>query len=258
MLLALLTDIHEDFESLKAALRKIDKLKVDQIACLGDIVGFSAPYHKFQNSRNASKCLSLIKSNCKYVVLGNHDMHVAKIIPKHSNIFNFPENWYQLNIEEKQKLCNDKIWLPELNSLDPLLNDKDIEYLSSLPEYQIIEDLNGNLLLSHYLFPNLSGLHKKFFFKPSDYKQHIEFVKRKNCRFSFVGHEHFEEPWVAKEQKGKLNMVNRSILFPFTKTRKLKHSIDVQCIGVPPTVQSIAAGFCIYNTEQNEIKYYTL
>lgn len=258
MLLALLTDIHEDLESLKSALHKIEKLKVDQIACLGDMVGFSVPYHKFQDTRNASECLNLIKSNCEYIVLGNHDMHAAKIIPKYSDIFDFPEKWYQLSISEKQELCNDQIWLPELDELDPFLNSNDIEYLRSLPEYHIIESMNGNLILSHYLYPNLSGLHKTFYFEPSDYKQHIEFVKSKNCRFSFVGHQHFEEPWLASERHGNLKNIKKNLLFPFTKRQKLRQSSEVQCIGVLPTVQNTIAGFCIFDTEQNEIKYYSL
>ena len=37
MRIALISDIHEDVVSLKQALRKISKQKVDEIACLGDI-----------------------------------------------------------------------------------------------------------------------------------------------------------------------------------------------------------------------------
>ncbi len=44
MKLAIITDIHEDRVNLVKALRMIEKEACDEIACLGDIVGFSTPF----------------------------------------------------------------------------------------------------------------------------------------------------------------------------------------------------------------------
>ena len=37
---ALISDIHGNFEALKAVLKEIDRLKVDRIFCVGDVVGY--------------------------------------------------------------------------------------------------------------------------------------------------------------------------------------------------------------------------
>ena len=258
MILALLTDIHEDLVSLKAALHKIDSLKVDHIACLGDMVGFSVPYHDFQETRNAHECIALIRSNCKYVVLGNHDMHAAQILPKHSDVFDFPTNWYELDYERKKELCSDQIWLPELNELNPLLTTEDKEYLRSLPEYILIEEGETKLLLSHYLYPNLSGLHKGFYFDKTETQKHLEFIKNMGAQFSFVGHEHFDNPWQAKEHNGQLQDVKKGLFSNFSKTITFTHPTDVHCIGVSPLVKKSKNGFCIFDTEKRELKYFPL
>ena len=93
MKIAIITDIHEDLLSLQEAFRQIEKHQCDEIVCLGDISGYSIPYYNYLNRRNAHECLSLIRSNCKIVILGNHDIHAGSIIPSHCNFFDFPDNW---------------------------------------------------------------------------------------------------------------------------------------------------------------------
>ena len=89
MKLAIITDIHEDVINLKTALKKIEKLNCDNIACLGDISGFSSPQYKHHRTRNASKCLKVIKENCIKILLGNHDIHAAQILPQNCNFFSY-------------------------------------------------------------------------------------------------------------------------------------------------------------------------
>lgn len=61
---AIISDIHSNLEALQKALDIIDKKKVDEIICLGDIVGYGA---------NPNECTELVKERCSIVVLGNHD-----------------------------------------------------------------------------------------------------------------------------------------------------------------------------------------
>ena len=42
MLCAIISDIHSNLEALRAVLSAIDALPVDEIICLGDIVGYNA------------------------------------------------------------------------------------------------------------------------------------------------------------------------------------------------------------------------
>jgi diadenosine tetraphosphatase ApaH/serine/threonine PP2A family protein phosphatase len=60
---ALISDIHSNFEALQAVLADIKKHPVEEIYCLGDIVGYGP---------NPRECVDLVMQ-CKVVLLGNHD-----------------------------------------------------------------------------------------------------------------------------------------------------------------------------------------
>ncbi len=61
---AIISDIHGNLEALEAVLEDIDSQNVDEIFCLGDIVGYGP---------NPGECVDLVKSNCQITLLGNHD-----------------------------------------------------------------------------------------------------------------------------------------------------------------------------------------
>ena len=61
---AIISDIHSNLEALTKALEIIDQRSVDEIICLGDIVGYGA---------NPNECLALIRQRCNTVIKGNHD-----------------------------------------------------------------------------------------------------------------------------------------------------------------------------------------
>jgi len=203
MKIAIITDIHEDLLSLKEALRKIEKFGCDEIVCLGDISGYSVPHYTYLSSRNASECLSLVKSNCKIIVLGNHDLFAAKLIPHNSSFFSFPENWYQMDYERKKPLANNSIWLHEETDLNPLYSAKDLEFLKSLPEYVIENFDNEKIMFSHYAYPNLSGLKREFFSFYDEFNAHFNFMEKNFCNISFTGHAHIKGCYkVSKRKKG--------------------------------------------------------
>ena len=60
---ALISDIHSNLEALTAVLKDIEKQKVSEIYCLGDIVGYGP---------NPRECVDLVMQ-CQIVLLGNHD-----------------------------------------------------------------------------------------------------------------------------------------------------------------------------------------
>jgi len=64
MRIAIISDIHSNLEALTKALEIIDQRSVDEIICLGDIVGYGA---------NPNECLALIRRQCSTVIKGNHD-----------------------------------------------------------------------------------------------------------------------------------------------------------------------------------------
>jgi predicted phosphodiesterase len=49
MKIAIISDIHGNYDALKAVLKDIKKLKIDKIYCLGDIVNYYYEPHKCIN-----------------------------------------------------------------------------------------------------------------------------------------------------------------------------------------------------------------
>ena len=61
---AIISDIHGNLEALQAVMAHIADQQVDEIFCLGDIVGYGP---------NPCECLDLVIASCKVGLLGNHD-----------------------------------------------------------------------------------------------------------------------------------------------------------------------------------------
>ena len=67
MRFAVLGDIHSNLEALNAVLEDLEKLKVDKIFCIGDIVGYGA---------DPAECVKTAEERFDLAVAGNHDMAV--------------------------------------------------------------------------------------------------------------------------------------------------------------------------------------
>ncbi len=65
---AIISDIHSNLPALEKVLEDIDNRGIDEIFCLGDIVGYGA---------NPRECLALVRERCTKVVAGNHDLGVV-------------------------------------------------------------------------------------------------------------------------------------------------------------------------------------
>jgi len=61
---AIISDIHANLEALSAVLFDIESLNIDEIICLGDVIGYGP---------NPNECISLIHKKCPIVLMGNHD-----------------------------------------------------------------------------------------------------------------------------------------------------------------------------------------
>ncbi len=64
MRLALISDIHGNLEALNAVFADIESQSIDEVICLGDIVGYGP---------NPCECLDLIMKKARFSILGNHD-----------------------------------------------------------------------------------------------------------------------------------------------------------------------------------------
>jgi diadenosine tetraphosphatase ApaH/serine/threonine PP2A family protein phosphatase len=64
---AAITDIHANLPALEAVVEAIDAAGVDEIWCLGDMVGYGA---------DPDACADLIRERCAVCLVGNHDLAV--------------------------------------------------------------------------------------------------------------------------------------------------------------------------------------
>ncbi|MEK6572562.1 MAG: metallophosphoesterase family protein, partial [Bacteroidota bacterium] len=64
MRFAIISDIHSNLEALEKAFEIIEKKNIDEIVCLGDLVGYGA---------SPNECVELTRKRTSHVLLGNHD-----------------------------------------------------------------------------------------------------------------------------------------------------------------------------------------
>jgi len=75
--LAVISDIHANIHAFRAVLKRIGAVGVDEILCLGDIVGYGA---------EPGACVDLVVRHCTHTIKGNHDE--AAVDPACSHAFN--------------------------------------------------------------------------------------------------------------------------------------------------------------------------
>jgi len=115
---AIISDIHGNAHALSAVMEDIDKQNVDQILCLGDIVGYGA---------NPCECIEQVKSTCQECILGNHD-HAIFHEPLAFN------ETAQLSIEWTRRA------LGQCTSVEMSVTDM-LHFLEILPEQKIVDGL---------------------------------------------------------------------------------------------------------------------
>jgi predicted phosphodiesterase len=244
MRLGFLTDIHEDVQNLIRAFSVLEKEKCDTLICLGDITGFTIPFYRYIESRNAEECLRLVKENCSVVIAGNHDLYAIKKTPCHKAGFDYPENWYSLDYEVRSKMSKNRIWLYEDNEIKCKLSENAKEYLLSLGEIEFREFDNIKFLFSHFCYPDFSGSAIFFPSEPFHLKKHFEYMNENNCRISISGHGHPEGTIIVDEDQ-----------FSFSAFGTHKLLDDPQWIVIPCVARtSRLNGVMVLETSLREFK----
>ncbi|HOO98101.1 MAG TPA: metallophosphoesterase family protein [Bacteroidales bacterium] len=189
MRIGIITDIHENESGLQEVLKKADLLKCDEIACLGDIAGFDTRFYRYSHRKSASSCVKTIKSTCRWIVAGNHDLNAAGRIPSWSNGFEFPPDWFRRNGMERKMVSGAKVWCYEYDAPNDL-DESDLEFLNGLPEFLTTDEPGAPCLFSHYIFPDFSGSTTIYAEKRNQMKGHWDFMDSHKTLYSFVGHSH--------------------------------------------------------------------
>lgn len=226
MRIAILSDIHEDYVSLRKIVGKAEARGFDKLICLGDISGFSLPFYKYGKSRNASACLALIREKCEIIIAGNHDLHAAGLKP-----------------ELAKEILGQETWQHE-HDLDPGYSKSDESFLASLPKQAIINTSSLNILCTHYAYPNISGIVKGFFSWEKEFSPHFDYMKEHDCQLCFTGHAHPRGFYVVHPDG-----------FRQYRYRSIRLSAFPSIVGIPPvTRHKHRSGFCIFDTNSQSLQ----
>jgi predicted phosphodiesterase len=72
MRIALLSDVHGNSPAFEAVLADVEEQSVEEVWCLGDLVGYGA---------QPDRCVELARDHCDFSLAGNHDLVVTGEIP---------------------------------------------------------------------------------------------------------------------------------------------------------------------------------
>src|SRR5437867_5375267 len=153
MRIAIISDIHSNLEAFLTVLNKIDSMKINQIYCLGDVVGYGA---------SPKDVLKIIQTKKISLIMGNHDYAVATGDTSKFNPY-ATDSIYR-NIE--------------------MLSDDDIKFLGTLKKHHII-NLDG--IRIYFVHASPRDPLWEYVYEGDDLKSHLDFSK---SDVLFMGHTH--------------------------------------------------------------------
>ncbi|MFA6245064.1 MAG: metallophosphoesterase family protein [Candidatus Hydrogenedentales bacterium] len=149
---AIISDVHANLESLQAVQARIQELGVDQIVCLGDVVGYNA---------SPNECTDLIRECGIPTICGNHDAVACGI----------EEPWGFNPVA-----LHAALWTREH------LSEANLKWLRELPD---------NMQFTHFLAAHGSPTDRDcYLFTWEDVLPHIPYLAEQNYRLCFFGHTH--------------------------------------------------------------------
>ncbi len=149
---AIISDLHANLHATHAVLHAIDEMDVDQVFCLGDVVGYNA---------NPNECAQLMRERDIPTICGNHDAVACGL----------DEPWGFNPVALSAAL-----WTREH------LSDENLEWLRGLPDSRQV----NNLLLVHG-----SPFDRDFYmFTWDDVLPYVHYLEGSPCDLCFFGHTH--------------------------------------------------------------------
>ncbi|MCX5772810.1 MAG: metallophosphoesterase family protein [Candidatus Hydrogenedentes bacterium] len=149
---AIISDIHANLQALIAVLDKIDNIGVDQVVCLGDVVGYNG---------NPNECVEMVRERQIPTICGNHDAVACGA----------SEPWGFNPVALAAA-----IWTREN------LKAVNLDWLRSLPNTRRFE---------HFLAVHGSPMDRDtYMFSWEDVIPHLNFLKEQEVTVCFFGHTH--------------------------------------------------------------------
>ncbi|MDG2186282.1 MAG: metallophosphoesterase family protein [Mariniblastus sp.] len=218
---AVISDIHGNYEALTMVLQHIKEQAVDEIICLGDIIGYGP---------DPLKCLDQVMENCQLTILGNHDQ---------AAIFD-PEGFNPVAMKAifwtRDQLESDNANLE--------LSDRRWDFLGELPRRHD----EGKYLFVHgsprdptneYVFPE--HIYEK---------SRMQMLMKRFEQYCFQGHTHI--PGIFTESGSFLEPRQQDNFFRLTTDKCM---INVGSVGQPRD-EDPRACYIILDTHENTVQYH--
>ena len=166
MKIGLISDIHGNYEALKAVLAELNKMNISEIYCLGDVVGYYS---------QVNECCNELRSRHIPCVMGNHDWYIAGggfcprsksvndcLVYQRKVITDKNINWLK-SFPVQRKIKN-------IHMLHGGWSDPIDEYLQPTQEYFL--KISGEIFVSgHTHIQTLQKYHKKTYCNPGSVGQ---------------------------------------------------------------------------------------
>lgn len=165
-MIAIISDVHGNYEALKSVLAKIDEMNISDIFCLGDVVGYYSQVNEC--------CDELRKRNVK-CIMGNHDWYItANSFCPRSKSVNDCLNYQRQVITEENKNWVSSFPLIRneygISMVHGSWNNPIDEYLEPTEEY--FEKLEGQYFMSgHCHIQKLEKYKNKIYCNPGSVGQ---------------------------------------------------------------------------------------
>jgi diadenosine tetraphosphatase ApaH/serine/threonine PP2A family protein phosphatase len=199
---AIISDIHSNLEALQAVLADIAGRGIQEIVCLGDIVGYGA---------NPKECVDLVRQKCSVALMGNHD-HALLYEPTN---FNLPAEracyWTRQVLEEEPDLKVRNARWEFLGKLPVRVKQRDVLFFHASPRRPMNE----------YIFP------EDVFTNPQKVMANFD---RLDARICFVGHTHQPGVFVDDPYFDPPNELPDS---PFYEVEEERVIVNVGSVGQP-------------------------
>lgn len=122
MKIAIISDIHSNYQALKSVIEDCERKGVKKIFCCGDIIGKGV---------NSNKCVDLLKQVCEVAVRGNTDTRFT---------------------DDPEKFKDNPVEYGRIKNNHSLLNKENFDYIKNLPfAYEFY--LSGNLVRIFHATP---------------------------------------------------------------------------------------------------------
>jgi len=173
-LIAIISDVHANYTALETVLNEIKMLQINDIICLGDLVGYNP---------EPEKTVKKIREVCSEVIAGNHDRSMVEKIDK---------NWFRGTVQRS------------IDWTKSQLSQSSLDYLKKLKTRNNITIEDNKILLAHGSPEPETPF--RYVFNPSDIKLIEPFIM--NTDILFIGHTHIPfcyynrgNGWVRMDQR---------------------------------------------------------